>query len=98
MRYLISSWTRVLLAVSLLASVQAFAQSTVLVIHSEAGDYIGQGASYSYQAPAHAFSVNRNHDRGIDVSVEGWYLGFAAAGGTALAAGPHEMAARLPFR
>ena len=57
-----------LASILLLTSAHAYAQST-LYIQSEAGDYIGQGQTYLYQAPANSFTVTRSWNQGIDVAV-----------------------------
>jgi hypothetical protein len=68
-----------------------------LRVISTAGDYIGQGKTYSYSGEA--LGVRRN-DRGVNVAVGGpfgWQLSFGAPHGQFLEVGEYLDAKRYPF-
>src|SRR5258708_2558450 len=78
------------------------AQPTVLVLDSQAGDYIGLGQRTTYSATKSTFQAERNYRNGVTVSViepdyaSRWYLNFGSAGDVPLAVGSYGGAHRLP--
>jgi Divergent InlB B-repeat domain len=84
-------------------SARASAQTTALIIRSEAGDPIGQGQFAIYTQVNAAFSVTRNAANGITVAVRGpnsspwWDLSFSAPGNAPLALGYYPTATRYGF-
>lgn len=81
----------------------ASAQVTSLTMSSDQGDYIGQGANYSFTDAEARFTVSSNFQGGVNVSVSTpdnrgwWYLEFARAGGGPLTVGAYTGATRYPF-
>lgn len=72
-----------------------------LYMLSQSGDYIGQGQEINIDSTTHTFSVQRNYDNGVSITVNGatwWYLDFAAPGDVDLTQGLYENAARFPFQ
>lgn len=75
-----------------------------LTMASQAGDYIGQGKSYSYLPSDGTFTVQRNFDNGVSLSfnstngTDWWYLDFAAAANATLVPGFYGNASRYPFQ
>jgi hypothetical protein len=88
------------------ASPSELEQTGQLTMTSDAGDYIGQGGTYSYATPANVFfgtvrswagennlvSVTMRTDA---ASTDYWILEFAAAPGETLTAGTYSNAARV---
>ncbi|MBI3410157.1 MAG: tandem-95 repeat protein [Planctomycetes bacterium] len=78
---------------------------TSLVMHSQAGDYIGQGQNYNYTAATGVFSASRNSDDGVSFSyldnlnaIAFWFLDFAAPFHATLVPGTYLNATRYPFQ
>ncbi|MGA2069055.1 MAG: Ig-like domain-containing protein [Thermoguttaceae bacterium] len=84
---------------------------TQLDMVSQPGDPIGGGLTYSYDDSTYVFSVSRNSQNGVSLSVYttttglpggivvlnfGWQLNFAAPGGAALAPGTYSGAQQYP--
>ena len=75
-----------------------------LTMTSDPGDYVGQGASYSYSPPSTTFAVqNGGNLVRLDTSVPGspadfWNLAFQAPSGQPLQPGTTYQAQRWPFQ
>jgi hypothetical protein len=97
---------RTFLAVAtlLMSTSGVYAQTTLLTLASQPGDYIGQGQQRTLAAADGWFSANSNFDNGVSLSFHGndpsvwWYLDFAAPGHLRLAPGVYEHATRFPFQ
>jgi hypothetical protein len=80
---------------------RAMAQTTVLVMHSQPGDYIGQGMDQTYTTTDGVFTPSVNYGNGVSVYFNGgphwWHLDFAAPGNAPLAVGLYEGAQRFAF-
>ena len=93
-----------LLAALLISPVTSWAQTTVLLLHSQPGDYIGAGLDQTFTEVDGTFSATRNFNNGVavDFTAPGfthwWRLNFAAPGGVLLTPGVYENAARFPFQ
>jgi putative cell wall-binding protein len=78
---------------------------TSLTLESEAGDYVGQGGTYSYLPADGTFSGSAWSPGGA-VSIRfqtaqpanGWSLDFAPPEGRTMVPGPYEGATRYPFQ
>ena len=75
------------------------------VMESAAGDWVGQGQSYSYDDATANFDADVNFDNGVSLSViepgvggDWWYLDFSAPLNVPLAPGAYEGAQRFPFQ
>ncbi|MEZ5287743.1 MAG: fibronectin type III domain-containing protein [Vicinamibacterales bacterium] len=94
----------VLSACLLAGAIEAQAQTTILDLDSEPGDYIGQGLHRTFTPADGAFSLSRNFDNGVSVSFYGtdpgvwWFLDFAAPADVPLAPGIYAGAMRYPFQ
>src|SRR5690349_17805534 len=83
----------------------AVAQSgtTALVMDSQWGDWIGEGEQRTYTLADGTFSVSRNGQNGVSLSVIEpayefwWYLDFGGAGEVPLTVGSYRNAHRYPF-
>jgi hypothetical protein len=76
-------------------------QQSLLVLNSQAGDYIGQGLLQTLTVVDGVFSVSRNFDNGVNVHFQGdtwWDLAFSAPGDAPLTVGTYEGATRWPFQ
>lgn len=75
---------------------------TRLVLQSEAGDYIGQGRTYTFTDANASFKYTKNPDNGISLTIttpqEYWSLDLAAPGDTTIKAGSYTGAMRFPFQ
>ncbi len=75
---------------------------TGLTMLSQSGDYIGQGQSYLYIAPAATFSISKNYAGGASIYVsqggDSWSLDFAALNGFPLTTRTYSGAVRFPFQ
>lgn len=99
-------WRKTVLAVAtlLISTSGAYAQTTLLSLNSQPGDYIGQGQQRTLTVADGRFSANSNFDNGVSLSFYGndpsvwWYLDFAAPGNLRLAPGVYEHATRFPFQ
>ena len=79
------------------------ATSGSLTMTSDAGDYIGQGQSWSYSIPPDSLGSQSLYNNGVEVVVNGangdwWYLNFGAPFGAQLTPGTYDNAARWPFQ
>lgn len=78
------------------------AQSTLLFMHSQPGDYIGAGVTRAWTPLDGNFTATRNFDNGVSVHFNGgpdwWFLDFAAAQDALLAPGSYDGATRFPFQ
>jgi hypothetical protein len=95
----------VLAVATLLASTTgAYAQTTLLSLNSQPGDYIGQGQQRTLTTADGQFSASTNYDNGVSLSFRGtntaawWYLDFAGPGNLRLSPGVYEHATRFPFQ
>ena len=90
------------LALSALLSGRAEAQTTILFLDSQAGDYIGGGVQQTVTPATGSFTLSRNFDNGVSVSVNTgggtWSLAFAAPGDATLTTGTYDNATRWPFQ
>ena len=90
------------LALSGLLSVRAEAQTTILFLDSQPGDYIGGGVQHTVTPATGSFTASRNFDNGVSISVNTsggvWSLAFAAPGDATLTAGTYDNATRWPFQ
>ena len=79
----------------------AAAQTSALVMHSQPGDYIGQGTDQTYTTSDGTFTASINYKNGVSVYFNGgphwWYLDFGAPGDAPLAVGAYEGAQRFAF-
>lgn len=85
------------------AAPAALAQSSVLIMHSRPGEYIGNGGNWVHTPLDGTFVAERNFDNGVEVRFENfpdvwWHLNFAAPGDVPLVPGTYEMATRFPFQ
>jgi hypothetical protein len=74
---------------------------TLLILDSDAGDYVGQGALRQFVPADGSFSAFRNADQGVSVGFTGgesWDLDFAAPGDVDLQNLLYEDATRYPFQ
>jgi hypothetical protein len=80
------------------------AQTTLLVLDSQPGDYIGGGVLQTYSEADGTFNAARNFDGGVTVAFatpdhsHRWSLDFAAADDLPLGPGVYEGAVRYPFQ
>lgn len=83
----------------------ALAETTVELV-SEPGDYVGQGAAYSYDDTNADIRFSRNFDNGINMSIQRlpgetsgdwWYMSMAAPGDAEITVGSYDGATRFPF-
>jgi hypothetical protein len=100
-----TSWCRTLATAALFVlalSSHAAAQTTILFLDSQPGDYIGGGVQHMVTPTNGSFSTSRNFDNGVNVQVNtgtgGWTLNFAAPGDAILLAGTYDHATRWPFQ
>ena len=77
---------------------------TRLVMHSEPGDWVGQGNDYDFTPPTSTFNAEQNFDNGVSISIDAappslfWHLDFATADATPLAVAHYPNAQRFPFQ
>ena len=101
MRSIRICWLALLAALCSVAVAQA--QTTALVLDSQAGDFIGLGAQQTYLPQDATFSIFGTPDSRVTVSVVGpgfsflWNMEFAAPSGVPLTVGTYPHARRLPF-
>ena len=77
------------------------AQTTLLSMTSDPGDYIGDGLAYHFTPADGTFSASMSASDQIDVGFSGateWHLAFAAPGGKALVPGMYDGAREIPFQ
>jgi hypothetical protein len=99
-------WRKTVFAIAtlLISTSGAYAQTTLLSLNSQPGDYIGQGQQRTLTVADGWFSANSNFDNGVSLSFHGnnpsvwWNLDFAAPGNLRLAPGVYEHATRFPFQ
>jgi hypothetical protein len=100
--YLSSSCLKIVFAVLVFCSCEAArAQDTSLFFNSPPGDFIGNGQQVTITPAQAAFSIQKNSDNSIFVSVTNlpatfWYLSLAAPGGALLVPGYYANAATYP--
>jgi hypothetical protein len=74
---------------------------TLLILDSDAGDYIGQGMLRSFTDADGLFGAQKNYDEGVSVSFDGteyWDADFAAPGSVLLQPLFYADAERFPFQ
>ncbi|HEY2941458.1 MAG TPA: FG-GAP-like repeat-containing protein [Vicinamibacteria bacterium] len=80
----------------------AWAQTTVLFLDSQPGDYVGAGLQQTFTPLDGTFSGSTLFGGGVQVSFQGpshfWYLHFAPLTGATLVAGAYPEAQRWPFQ
>lgn len=90
------------LALALCAPFAAADEITQLIVTSPAGDYIGQGQSYTLTPADGVFDATTNFDNGVTVTLHNsdysmwWQLDFAAKQNAPLAVGSYPNAIRFP--
>ena len=81
---------------------RADAQTTILFLDSQPGDYIGGGVQHTVTPATGSFTASRNFDNGVSISVNTtggvWSLAFAAPGDATLTPGTYDNATRWPFQ
>lgn len=96
----------VLSSVLALFSTSSFAE-TIIEMQSDAGDYIGLGQSYSYDASNAYISFSRNYDNGISIRIDDipdqdesfyWRIDLAAPNDSEITPGLYANAERFPFQ
>ena len=94
--------TTIALALGVLVTAEARAQTTILFLDSAPGDYIGGGMQHTVTPTTGSFTASRNFDNGVSISVNTtggvWSLAFAAPGDAILVAGTYDNATRWPFQ
>ena len=94
-------WTVLAASLWLASAAQA---GTLLFLNSQAGDYIGQGASRLITSADGTFTASRNFDNGVNVSFSGntsgdfWFTDFAAPLNATLVPGAYEGATLWPYQ
>jgi len=80
----------------------AHAQTTMLFMDSQPGDYIGGGVQHTVTPTSGSFSARRNFDNGVSIQVSTtggtWTLDFAAPGDALLVPANYDNATRWPFQ
>lgn len=98
---------KMLLAIPMaLLSMHAANADTTIELVSDAGDYIGQGQSYSYDDSNADIRYTRNYDNGITVRINNlpgapsdwWTLNIAAPNNAEIQPGAYLGATRFPFQ
>jgi hypothetical protein len=88
--------------IALAESRQAHAQTTILFLDSQPGDYVGGGQQITITPATGAFSASRNFDNVVSVFVNAvggfWSLNFAAPGDAPLAIATYDNATRWPLQ
>ena len=93
-----------LLAALLVSPVASWAQTTMLTLHSQPGDYVGGGFDQTFNEADGTFTANRNVDNGVSIDFQSagfqhsWHLDFAGPDSAPLTPGVYEGAARFPFQ
>jgi hypothetical protein len=95
-----------IVAIALVLSIaperRADAQTTILFLDSQPGDYIGGGVQHTVTPENGSFTASRNFDNGVTIQVNtsggGWTLAFAAPGDATLLPGTYDNATRWPFQ
>lgn len=86
------------------ASAQAASAAASLTMHSDQGDFLGQGKDYSYQQPQDQFFANSGFNQAtVFGTVDGlngdtWTLDFAAPDNQPLQVGDYPNAQAFPFQ
>jgi hypothetical protein len=93
-----------MVGVLILAScASAGAASTLLILNSQPGDYIGQGMTQTFTPADGTFAVNTTYNGGVQVSFQTpsfssfWTLNFGPPSGQAFQVGEYEGAQRFAF-
>jgi hypothetical protein len=92
------------LALSLTWPAALRAQTTLLILDSQPGDYVGGGTKQTFTLADGGFTARQNFDGGVSLSfiapeyAHWWYLDFAAAGEVPLTPGMYDGATRFPFQ
>lgn len=92
------------LVLSLMWPAALRAQTTLLILDSQPGDYIGGGTKQTFTLADGGFTARQNFDGGVSVSfiapeyAHWWSLDFAAAGDAPLTPGLYDAATRFPFQ
>jgi len=79
------------------------AASTLLLLNSQPGDYIGGGITQTFTPSDGTLAVNATYNGGVQVSFQApnfsswWYLNFGPLSGQALTVGEYEGAQRFAF-
>ena len=82
---------------------RAGAASTLLLLNSQPGDYVGGGITQTFTPNDGTFAVNTTYNGGVQVSFQTpnlnswWYLNFGPLSGQTLRAGEYEGAQRFAF-
>ena len=80
----------------------AAAQTTVLDLKSQPGDYIGGGLDQTFTPADGNFTASRNFDNGVTITFNGgphfWRVSLAAPQDAELVPGVYENATRWPFQ
>ena len=80
----------------------AQAQTTILFLDSQPGDYIGGGVQHTITPSTGAITAARNFDNGVTVQVNTsggvWTLAFAGPADALLVPGSYDNATRWPFQ
>lgn len=74
---------------------------TYMELHSEPGDYIGQGKDWYFDDAFNAISASINYDNGVSANIDAgswWRADFAAPYDAPLEAGLYDPAQRFAFR
>jgi hypothetical protein len=74
---------------------------TFLELHSEAGDYIGQGKDWYFDDAFNAITASINYDNGVSANIDTgsfWRADFAAPYDAPLTNGHYDPAERFPFQ
>jgi hypothetical protein len=80
------------------------AQTTMLFLNSQPGDFVGAGLQQTITEVDGTFNARRNVDNGVSITFQSagatrfWNVDMAAAGATLLTAGVYEGAIRFPFQ
>src|ERR1700737_1888810 len=97
---------RIILAIGVLilaTCASAGAASTLLILNSQPGDYIGGGITQTFTPADGTFAVNTTYNGGAQVSFHtpnfssSWNLSFGPPTGQALKPGEYETAQRFAF-
>lgn len=81
----------------------ASAASTLLILNSQSGDYVGGGITQTFTPADGTFAVNTTYNGGVQVSFQTpsfsswWYLDFGPPSGQAFQVGEYEGAQRFAF-
>ncbi len=94
----------VVFVLSLMWPASSWGQTTLLVLNSQPGDYIGGGKNQTFTLADGDFTARRTYGGGVSISFNApnfahwWYLDFAAPVQAPLTPGVYEGATRFPFQ